>query len=242
MTTRGQPRLRLAARTRAELGALLPPSGHPEHWALGGRDSTLFNTTAPSLPLLSWDVCARVHSAAGILQPRAGEEQDPWAWSSPLPHPTHLQIAGVHFHPLPDLPQGTLDLNELERMITRGLGSPYHPVCELICLENTHNSSGGRVLSIDYLRQVGGAPLPGFGRSDTCSGCPPVARTAVGGPCADLGCRGKGNDCPRLGRAPAWAWPLAPARRLGTGHRLTPQTCSWLRATPSWGCGAAQIG
>ncbi|XP_042523096.1 probable low-specificity L-threonine aldolase 2 [Dipodomys spectabilis] len=64
------------------------------------------------------------------------------------------QIAGVHSHPLPDLPHGTLDLDELERALTRGLGSPYHPVCELVCLENTHNSAGGRVLPIDHLRQV----------------------------------------------------------------------------------------
>ncbi|DAA18119.1 TPA: threonine aldolase 1-like [Bos taurus] len=64
------------------------------------------------------------------------------------------QIAGVHSHPLPDLPHGTLDLAELERLVTRGLGSPYHPVCELICLENTHSSSGGRVLPMEYLRQV----------------------------------------------------------------------------------------
>ncbi|MBZ3876569.1 putative low-specificity L-threonine aldolase 1 [Sciurus carolinensis] len=63
------------------------------------------------------------------------------------------QIAGVHSHLLPDLPYGTLDLAELERVITRGLGSPYHPVCELVCLENTHSSSGGRVLPMDYLRQ-----------------------------------------------------------------------------------------
>ncbi|KAB1266007.1 putative low-specificity L-threonine aldolase 2 [Camelus dromedarius] len=63
-------------------------------------------------------------------------------------------ISGVHSHPLPDLPHGTLDLAELERLIIRGLGSPYHPVCELICLENTHSSSGGRVLPIKYLRQV----------------------------------------------------------------------------------------
>ncbi|XP_027480242.1 probable low-specificity L-threonine aldolase 1 isoform X2 [Zalophus californianus] len=69
------------------------------------------------------------------------------------------QIAGVHSHPLPDLPHGTLDLAELERVVTRGLGSPYHPVCELICLENTHSSSGGRVLPIDYLRQGLGAPV-----------------------------------------------------------------------------------
>ncbi|KAB0399604.1 hypothetical protein E2I00_002252, partial [Balaenoptera physalus] len=38
------------------------------------------------------------------------------------------QIAGVHSHPLPDLPHGTLDLAELERLVTRSLGSRYHPV------------------------------------------------------------------------------------------------------------------
>ncbi|XP_051015251.1 uncharacterized protein LOC127200830 [Acomys russatus] len=64
------------------------------------------------------------------------------------------QIAGVHSHPLPDLPHGTLDLNELERALIRGFGSSYHPVCELVCLENTHSSAGGRVLPVDYLRQV----------------------------------------------------------------------------------------
>ncbi|KAI5936199.1 Ral GTPase-activating protein subunit beta [Manis javanica] len=64
------------------------------------------------------------------------------------------QNVGVHSHPLPDLPHSTLDLAELERMVTRGLGSPCHTVCELVCLENTHSSSGGRVLPINYLRQV----------------------------------------------------------------------------------------
>ncbi|XP_013002551.1 uncharacterized protein LOC100731358 isoform X1 [Cavia porcellus] len=64
------------------------------------------------------------------------------------------QLAGVLSHPLPDLPHGMLDLAELERVLARGHGSPYHPVCELVCMENTHSSSGGRVLPIDYLRQV----------------------------------------------------------------------------------------
>lgn len=53
-----------------------------------------------------------------------------------------------------------LDLAELERVLARGHGSPYHPVCELVCMENTHSSSGGRVLPIDYLRQVGLLPPP----------------------------------------------------------------------------------
>ncbi|XP_033623497.1 probable low-specificity L-threonine aldolase 2 [Fukomys damarensis] len=64
------------------------------------------------------------------------------------------QLAGVLAHPLPDMPHGTLDLAELQRVLARGHRSPYHPVCELVCLENTHCSSGGRALPIDYLRQV----------------------------------------------------------------------------------------
>lgn len=52
------------------------------------------------------------------------------------------------------MPHGTLDLNELERALSRGFRNSYHPVCELLCLENTHSSAGGRVLPIDYLSQV----------------------------------------------------------------------------------------
>ncbi|XP_028912606.1 probable low-specificity L-threonine aldolase 2 [Ornithorhynchus anatinus] len=64
------------------------------------------------------------------------------------------QIAGVHSHPLPDLPRGTLDLDELERKVRQGHGSPYHPRCELVCLENTHNSAGGRALPLAHLLEV----------------------------------------------------------------------------------------
>lgn len=118
------------------------------------------------LPLLCWDVCAQVHSSGGSLHgPELGRSRQDkgrrYRWTPgpyPLPPHPHLQIAGVHSHPLPDLPYGTLDLTELERLVTRSLGSPYHLVCELICLENTHSSSGGRVLPLEYLRQVGPAP------------------------------------------------------------------------------------
>ncbi|XP_030617975.1 probable low-specificity L-threonine aldolase 1 [Delphinapterus leucas] len=64
------------------------------------------------------------------------------------------QIAGAHSHPLPDLPHGTLDLAELEGLVARSLGSRSHPVCELICLEDAHSSSGGWVLPIEFLREV----------------------------------------------------------------------------------------
>lgn len=109
------------------------------------------------LPLLSWDVCAQAHSTGGRLGRSRQDRGRGCRWTprpdSPLP--LYLQNVGVHSHPLPDLPHSTLDLAELERMVTRGLGSPCHTVCELVCLENTHSSSGGRVLPINYLRQVG---------------------------------------------------------------------------------------
>ncbi|XP_062447637.1 uncharacterized protein LOC134148947 [Rhea pennata] len=64
------------------------------------------------------------------------------------------QVAGVHFQALPDLPDGTFDLDQLELTIREAHGSRYHPRPELICLENTHSSAGGRALPLTYLQQV----------------------------------------------------------------------------------------
>lgn len=67
------------------------------------------------------------------------------------------QVAGVHSQVLPDLPDGTFDLEQLELLIREAHGSRYHPRPELICLENTHSTAGGRVLPLPYLQQVGPA-------------------------------------------------------------------------------------
>uniref|UniRef100_A0A8C8S8Y9 Aromatic amino acid beta-eliminating lyase/threonine aldolase domain-containing protein n=1 Tax=Pelusios castaneus TaxID=367368 RepID=A0A8C8S8Y9_9SAUR len=64
------------------------------------------------------------------------------------------QVAGVHSQVLQDLPDGTMDLCEMESTIREGYGSRYHPRLELVCLENTHSSAGGRVLPLAYLREV----------------------------------------------------------------------------------------
>ncbi|EMP32436.1 hypothetical protein UY3_10400, partial [Chelonia mydas] len=61
------------------------------------------------------------------------------------------QVAGVHSQVLQDLPGGTLDLDELESTVRRSRSLPRSV---LICLENTHNSAGGRVLPLAYLREV----------------------------------------------------------------------------------------
>ncbi|RMB95200.1 hypothetical protein DUI87_28187 [Hirundo rustica rustica] len=73
-------------------------------------------------------------------------------------HGGAAQVAGVHSQALPDLPDGTFDLDQLELTIREAHGSRYHPRPELICLENTHSSAGGRALPLTYLRQGLGAP------------------------------------------------------------------------------------
>lgn len=161
LTTQGQARLSPAACMLAV--CLLPPSGRSVHWALRpeGRQPLRQTWCLPS-PLAGMSVpMATAQVEASIAQSWGGADKTGVGGTfGPLDLILcPLQIAGVHSHPLPDLPHGTLDLAELERLVTRGLGSPYHPVCELICLENTHSSSGGRVLPMEYLRQVGPAPL-----------------------------------------------------------------------------------
>ncbi|XP_060108418.1 uncharacterized protein LOC132581262 isoform X1 [Heteronotia binoei] len=64
------------------------------------------------------------------------------------------QVAGVHSEILQDLPDGTINLDELEHKIQQSYGSQYHPRPELICLENTHCSAGGRVLPLQYLQEM----------------------------------------------------------------------------------------
>jgi len=62
-------------------------------------------------------------------------------------------LGGVHSRTVTTLPDGTFDLKEVESKI-RG-DDVHYPVTKLICLENTHNACGGRVLTAEYTDQVG---------------------------------------------------------------------------------------
>lgn len=48
---------------------------------------------------------------------------------------------------------GTFDLDDLQKKI-RVRNDPHQPWTKLICLENTQNKCGGRVLSLDYLSRM----------------------------------------------------------------------------------------
>lgn len=64
------------------------------------------------------------------------------------------QLAGVHAATVTTLPDGTFDLDQLESKIRHGYPKPYYPRSRLICLENTHNIQGGRVLPLAFLQEV----------------------------------------------------------------------------------------
>jgi threonine aldolase len=62
-------------------------------------------------------------------------------------------LGGVHSCQLPNQPDGTLRLEDIEAAIRPD--DPHDPVTRLITLENTHNRCGGVALSAGYTRSVG---------------------------------------------------------------------------------------
>ena len=62
-------------------------------------------------------------------------------------------VGGIHPHTVPNQPDGTLDLADVEAAI-RSPGNAHYPRTRLICLENTHNRCSGAVLAPDYAAQV----------------------------------------------------------------------------------------
>lgn len=62
-------------------------------------------------------------------------------------------LASVHPRTVPNLPDGTMDLQQVEKAIRKK--DIHYPTTRLICIEQTHNNCGGRVLSLDYIDKVG---------------------------------------------------------------------------------------
>jgi threonine aldolase len=61
-------------------------------------------------------------------------------------------VGGIMPRTLRNLPDGTLDLREVESAIRTS--DQHFPVTRMIALENTHNRMGGVPISADYTRQV----------------------------------------------------------------------------------------
>lgn len=63
------------------------------------------------------------------------------------------QFGGVQSRFVHNQADGTLDLQEIQEKI-RPLDDDHQPWTRAICVENTHNRCGGKVLSLDYMKQV----------------------------------------------------------------------------------------
>jgi len=57
-------------------------------------------------------------------------------------------LGSLHPHTVPNQPEGTLDLEDVEAAIRSD--DVHFPRTRLICLENTHNRCGGAALSVEY--------------------------------------------------------------------------------------------
>jgi len=62
-------------------------------------------------------------------------------------------LGGVHSHQLPNQPDGSLKLEDIQAAIRDD--DSHFPTSRLICLENTHNRCGGTFLTVDHTRAVG---------------------------------------------------------------------------------------
>lgn len=61
---------------------------------------------------------------------------------------------GIMYHPIKTQPDGRLLLSDLEAAFPIDETDPQFALPALICLENTHNRCGGKVLPLLYLREV----------------------------------------------------------------------------------------
>lgn len=62
-------------------------------------------------------------------------------------------LGGVHPMAIRNQPDGTLDLEEIRANIRAD--NEHYPITKLVCVENTHNFCGGRVLSLAYMDAIG---------------------------------------------------------------------------------------
>uniref|UniRef100_A0A8B9RDY6 Threonine aldolase 1 n=2 Tax=Astyanax mexicanus TaxID=7994 RepID=A0A8B9RDY6_ASTMX len=64
------------------------------------------------------------------------------------------QLAGVHSTTVTTLPNGTFDLDQLDSKIRHGYPDAHYPRSRLVCVENTHNILGGRVVPLPFLQEL----------------------------------------------------------------------------------------
>ena len=64
-----------------------------------------------------------------------------------------FQIGGILSHPVRNQPDGTIDLADIKDAI-RPTNDIHQPLTRVICIENTQNYCGGKIIPLDYIKQV----------------------------------------------------------------------------------------
>jgi len=62
------------------------------------------------------------------------------------------QFGGVSFRTVPNLPDGTMDPDAIAAAIRDD--DIHEPITQLICIENTHNVCGGKVVSVEFMQSL----------------------------------------------------------------------------------------
>ncbi|CAH1394730.1 unnamed protein product [Nezara viridula] len=63
------------------------------------------------------------------------------------------QIAGVQLRTVLNQPDGTFDIKDMLTKV-RDNNSMFHPKTTLVCIENTHNTCGGRILPLNWIKEL----------------------------------------------------------------------------------------
>ncbi|XP_056405820.1 uncharacterized protein LOC130297404 [Hyla sarda] len=111
-----------------------------------GTEDCLFVTTGTMGNLISVMVHCRVRGSEVLV----GDESHICFYEQG----SSAQVAGVFPRAVRTLKDGCLDLNDLESRIQHGYPDVHFAQTSLICLENSHNRMGGRVLPLSYMKEV----------------------------------------------------------------------------------------
>ncbi|KAF6200919.1 hypothetical protein GE061_005366 [Apolygus lucorum] len=113
---------------------------------LFGKEAALFCASGTMSNLLA----VMTHSDQRGCEVIVGDESHILMWEQA----GAAQIAGAQLRTVTNKSNGTFDLNEMAAKI-RSNKVKFLPRTSLVCIENTHNSCGGRVLPIPWLKQLG---------------------------------------------------------------------------------------
>lgn len=113
--------------------------------SLCGKEAGLFVSSGTQGNL----ICAMVHCETRGSELICGDQSHMYIYEQG----GVATLAGIHSWVLKNQPDGTLPLDEIA-LAMRPADDVHYPKTRLICLENTQNRCGGRILTLSYMQQV----------------------------------------------------------------------------------------